>query len=1265
MKSRLIIRDGHQQLQRHLPALRGDYFQPNEMRFEALLTLASEYAGLMRFYQLDLSHDGDWHQYFHADETILLATVLAFKTDELNQKFTVRLQQQSNIQSWASSDTKFSIARDNRDAINSPLLLARLLDHWLISASSIPGRGAVELRQLILGVLRGLHWEMQALLHFSAGGEANFANATFSPQFLYTIAWHENAKQPNQAEQASKRTLVEFKHNFHALSQALRMVQQSASRLLPETCRSGEHDPASSLLITFIELFQKLLSRLNRFTDRHLDFYYQDVLRMKPKAQQPDSAYLVVYPLPSAKKIDIAKGTTFVAKLNTPAQELEQEFLFEAEQDSVLNDAKVVALHTLFFDQQAASSAESRETLASYWREIPLPASTNDTKELEKLLPVPLMGAPKPGEKISDQCHAKFGFAIASKILLMREGLRTVRAFFQYASKKEHSLMAHLGLLAHKLSQHQGGKDGGKSQQSAAAQESYIFIQLFRYMFRISLSTSDGWYVVPEYRPAYHGLDPNLPPECLAIEFDLPTSVAAIVAYQPIVHGAGYETSLPVMRFEMQKNDYYYPYELLKNFLIKDIRIEVDVKSCRQLLLHNQIGQLSSLSPFLPFGPLPSVGAYLIVGYEELRYKQLLKLDLKIEWAGLPNNLGGFRAHYRGYSQPLNSGDVLASIGVLTDGKWHFDAKPTNLFQYRENQDGSASNLVNPESLLSFKSIVRYQKPLVNQFTSATNAPFTFAPSTTGGLFKLRLDTPENAFGHQEYPHLLSQVLTQNALLKKAARQSPLPNPPYTPQINSVSLNYSAQTTLNFQHIDHYELPTERDKFMHLHPLGIQDIVPTEHKLISQIACYHAPANLFIGLQATQFDVHLTLYFYLQEDSLPIKRKNHLESSTITWSYLSDNKWIALSQAQVIDDTTHGFMTSGIITLHLPGNLPTDNTIMPSGVAWLRVSAHRHMEKFCSLMSVFAQAIKVSACDQQVRARATILPAFSIQKSQQNITGVDHIVQIQSTFGGKRAEQPQQFRTRASERLRHKNRALCSRDYELLILENFPEIFKVKCFANMCSALDPSKRQRPGHILIVAIPHLSEGSQSNQKPTLSGHLILRVQEFIEQLAPLEAKISVENPAYEEIQVRCTIRLDGQHKAGKTSERINQALCNYLSPWSTQGQNQHFGWSIQEHDIVAFLLDQEGVIDVSGVSLLQINQVGDPLEKLYSLIDSANPKHAQTDLSPMYPWSIAVPMNLHSLKFIEQNDTRQFSPKAIGVEELRIGSTFIISTRKAS
>jgi hypothetical protein len=1246
MLSRLMISDGRSQTQRQQTALSGDYFHLNEMRFEQLLALASDYARMVRFFHLDLKTDGDWHGFFLADETVLLASILVIDVDHLSKQFEQRLARTPDYSSWIQTDLTHRFDISNHANLDSPLLLIGLLNYWLDSTRTTPGAAGQELKQLLESIVRGLGIEVSEFLKINVDAELFLKEGFVSTRFRELCAWPSHARRSSLEQKASQGGL---RHNFHAFAQAIRMAQGGARRLLPDSLLSGEHDPAVSLLITFIQLFQKLQVRLNRFGEKHLDFYYHRVLRMQQQKQHEDSAYLVIRPAPGARQMVIEAGDQFIAGVDAH----QQEILYYATENKTLNDAQVVAIHTLYFEKKRHKNGEL-QAQTCHLQSINMLTDGSDEREHEKLPPHPLMGAPKPNEKILATQDARFGFSIASKVLFMKEGERHVRVLLQYRSAPEHTIEACLERLASTLvpkAERQHGAD-------IAIYMSDAFVKLMRGMFRISLTSNEGWYQVEEYRPEYNGLNAQIPSDCLSIEFTLPPSVAPIVAHQIDLHGNDCVSLLPLLRFEMTQNEFSYPYELLKNWILHDIQIDVTVQACRQLLLHNQIGQLSALAPFAPFGPLPSVGSYLIVGCEELLCKHLIDVELEIEWGSLPNNLGGLPAHYRAYQEPLKSSAIMGDSAVLVDGKWIKSNHPISLFEHVTDSYGSQSNQVANHSVWSYRSAVPFHKPEVNHLKQKSRGEFAYTPSTTNGLFKMTLEAPSGAFGHQEYPNLLSQILTYNSRQKKPFLMKELPNQPYTPQINSIFLNYRARTVINFDQGMNLDQGLDQEKLIHLHPMGSETIVPINFKNIPQIPQYDASGNLFIGLKAQQLQGTLSLYFYLREDSLPMTK---IHNTGLSWWYLTSNRWKRLSAAQILDDSTFGFMTSGIVQLNLPGDLDTNNSILPAGIFWLRVSAEQGMERFCSLYSIYAQAIRVRwAADHGQKPHAN-LPSMQINRSKRNIPGIASILQIRRSFDGKLAENALQFRTRASERLRHKNRALTASDYEMLILERFPEIYKVKCFANLCTAQEIKKRIRPGHILIVPLPALHRGGHFNQKPTLSGHLIHEVEQYVRELAPPYATISVENPVYEEVQVRCHVKLKPGLQGGWYSEQINQALCDFLSPWNVHGQNRHFGWNIRQHDIIAYLLDIDFIDEISGVSLLQISPVGNDSDLLFSMTDNARNKDESRDMHPAYPWSIAVPMNQHWIVVQERYKTEKVKP--IGISELKIGSTFIIAPRE--
>jgi len=60
-----------------------------------------------------------------------------------------------------------------------------------------------------------------------------------------------------------------------------------------ELKKSKSIPPHISLLFTFLELYNEPHRLLNTITERHLDFYYHEVLGLQKNEQVPDTAHLV------------------------------------------------------------------------------------------------------------------------------------------------------------------------------------------------------------------------------------------------------------------------------------------------------------------------------------------------------------------------------------------------------------------------------------------------------------------------------------------------------------------------------------------------------------------------------------------------------------------------------------------------------------------------------------------------------------------------------------------------------------------------------------------------------------------------------------------------------------------------------------------------------------------------------------------------------------------------------------------------------------
>ncbi|MGV3590737.1 MAG: baseplate J/gp47 family protein, partial [Gammaproteobacteria bacterium] len=333
------------------------------------------------------------------------------------------------------------------------------------------------------------------------------------------------------------------------------------------------------------------------------------------------------------------------------------------------------------------------------------------------------------------------------------------------------------------------------------------------------------------------------------------------------------------------------------------------------------------------------------------------------------------------------------------------------------------------------------------------------------------------------------------------------------------------------------------------------------------------------------------------------------------------------------------------------------NTVLPPALYWLAVSANEQLDSFSHVSSIYAQAFRATwvAGQHPPSRQPMVLPPDSIVRSRDALIGIAGVTQVMSSFGGVPAEEPVALRTRISERLRHKHRALTPLDYEMLILQEFPQVYKVKCFANVSSA-NPAG-MTPGHLLIIPVPYLNADDLTYFKPQFDGYLIERIREFVVALAPTFCEIAVESPLYEEIQVRCVVQFRKGRHPGKYQNMLQEKLCEYISPWSPGGNGVHFGWRLAEQEIKSYVQNLPYVDQITEFSLLRVA----PGELDTYIVDDtalAQPGHKYTGvLTPNTLWSTAVPLAHH---FVVSVTEKQRIDLQTGYDELEIGSTFIIS-----
>ena len=182
---------------------------------------------------------------------------------------------------------------------------------------------------------------------------------------------------------------------------------------------------------------------------------------------------------------------------------------------------------------------------------------------------------------------------------------------------------------------------------------------------------------------------------------------------------------------------------------------------------------------------------------------------------------------------------------------------------------------------------------------------------------------------------------------------------------------------------------------------------------------------------------------------------------------------------------------------------------------------------------------------------ATSPPAASITELVHENANIDQIIQAYPSFGGRSSESESSYYTRVSERLRHKNRAVTPWDYERLVLEQFPQIHRVKCIRNT----DRTGTLRAGYLTLVVIPKtISYQAGNRYQPKASRTDLLKIQKYISSKASPHTTVQVVNPLYETLKIDCTVGFIDQLSVGQYKKQLNEDLKKLLSPWAYDDQN---------------------------------------------------------------------------------------------------------------
>ena len=477
-------------------------------------------------------------------------------------------------------------------------------------------------------------------------------------------------------------------------------------------------------------------------------------------------------------------------------------------------------------------------------------------------------------------------------------------------------------------------------------------------------------------------------------------------------------------------------------------------------------------------------------------------------------------------------------------------------------------NLSTPKNSSKAQGRIRKIVDLANKIKeNITKSPVAilFQPLNLDNISEFYIEHFLNGFGLQPIVKSISTKI--NLVLNdfNTSTDLGLPKEPYTPQIKSLSIDYKAiaeKDDIEIIHLYPYENTSKQE-----------DIAQNP----TLFPYFDDEGTLFIGIEELSPSSNLSLLFQLAEATADSEQ----DRAKIDWYYLTNNQWIPLrTDFEIISDATDGLTVSGIVTIAIPDAISKiNNTVMPSAYHWIKVATKENVKAIAETIAIHTQAVKTSARLNSLNDKNRLenqLEAGSIAKLVESDFSVKKVMQPFASFDGRKPEIEGHFYTRISEHLKHKGRALMLNDYEKIVLEAFPKIYKTKCISHTLGLSANTFRRdlaiAPGHVVIAVIPDLVKLKAGNElEPKAPLSLLEKIETHLRKKTSPFANLRVMNPRYESVNVHIKARLYQGKDINFYGQKLKEDITFFLAPWFLgDTEKLAFGEEILFSDIVGFI-----------------------------------------------------------------------------------------------
>lgn len=677
----------------------------------------------------------------------------------------------------------------------------------------------------------------------------------------------------------------------------------------------------------------------------------------------------------------------------------------------------------------------------------------------------------------------------------------------------------------------------------------------------------------------------------------------------------GMTTEHPSLRILASKTPC--PYDWATKLKFDAVKIETNVSAIHNFTFYNELGQVDTSQPFQPFGLQSEKGAWFLFGNEEMGLKPLKEVRLKGKWKKLPETEAEFNKLYKSYTAAAGQVIDINSFTISTEwqqgGKW-------------KSCQGIRQHLFTPDSIdtsgekadRSFNdALVIFDLTEKKLLTRSESVPYEYRRDRDG-FFRATLQAPSIGFGTDAYRTLFTETMIHNSRCKKKDLKE-LPPEPVVPQLADVELSYiaSEETTLA-------GMANSSIRLSRITALSEQEVFPVndvkEQPFLPAFAADNQLYFAFLRAKGEQ-TVRMYLDMVLPKENKSFNSPQPGKATKLTWEFWNGNVWSPIATDAIRAEETQGLTQSGFIEIRLPEKIKDSHTDK-QGRAWLRATVTGDLSSSLAIRSIRTNYIRLTAQNGD----GSPLPAGTIQGTIEPDERIESIFQPLPGFGGRPAETKTGTAIRQRSRISNRHRAITIKDYERLVMENFPEVDKVQC-------IPVPQKKGPSEICLVVFS-CTEDSRYYLSPAWK---LAEIQRVIRQYTPSFVSLRVINPVYEQVKVHCkAILWDKVQDEGKAVRQLVVLAQNYLAPWYRKKELPALRQCFSYNELHARMANHE---DLMKLIELDVQQERVPPVKINEKLPIFKGEHL---------WSILYP----------QIEIELLSPHD-GINEAEIGGNFII------